>query len=118
MAKVKAPDSSSSSRRKGPPALTPKARENQLISLAIDVAEEQLLNRTASSQVITHFLKLATTKAELEKEKLKLDNELTAAKTKALASTERIEELYKDAIDAMKRYGGHGGGNDEDPDIF
>ena len=77
MAKTKANDSPKKMR----PALTPEARENQLISLAVDLAEEQLRDKTASSQVITHFLKLGTTKAELEKEKLAKENELLRAKT-------------------------------------
>ena len=95
------------------PALSPEARENQMISSAMDLAEKQLREGTASSQVITHFLKLATTKAELEKEKLARENELLRAKTESLQSTQRIEELYESAIKAMQRYGGQG---DEDYD--
>lgn len=105
MGKAKA-DSGSTPRR---PALSPEARENQMISLAVDLAERQLQEGTASSQVITHFLKLGTTKAELEKEKLERENELLRAKTESLQSAQRIEELYENAIKAMQRYGGHGG---------
>lgn len=112
MAKVKVTGSSDSP-KKMRPALTPEARENQMISLAVDLAEKQLLEGTASSQVITHFLKLATTKAELEKEKLRQENELTKAKIKSLNSQDNSEQLYKDAIAAMKRYGGHGGEPDD-----
>lgn len=90
------------------PALTPEARENQMISLAIDLAEEQLRSGTASSQVITHFLKLGTTKAELEKEKLEQENELLKAKTKALESGEEVKVLYEQALKAMKNYSGQG----------
>ena len=61
MAKVKSTDSSDRS-RKIRPALTPEARENQMISLAVDLAEKQLMEGTASSQVITHYLKLGSTK--------------------------------------------------------
>lgn len=100
-------------RRALKPALTPEARENQLISLAMDRAEEQLLEGTASSQVITHFLKLATTKAELEKEKLERENELLRAKTESIQSAQRIEELYENAIKAMQRYGGQSGDDGE-----
>lgn len=90
------------------PALTIEARENQMISLAVDLAEEQLRNGTASAQVITHYLKLGATTARLEKEKLEKENELLRAKTEALKSAEKQEELYKNAIDAMRRYSGHG----------
>lgn len=90
------------------PASTPEARENQLISLAVDLAEKQLSEGTASAQVITHYLKLGTAKAELEREKLKHENELLEAKTKSIQSQENIERLYKEAIDAMKVYSGFG----------
>ena len=95
------------------PALSPEARENQMISLAVDLAERQLQEGTASSQVITHFLKLGTTKAELEKEKLERENELLRAKTESLQSAQRIEELYEEAIKAMQRYGGQGSSEDD-----
>ena len=91
------------------PALTPEARENQLISLAVDLAEQQLRDGTASSQVISHYLKLGSTRASLEKEKLERENELLRAKTENLESAKRIEELYKDALSAMRNYSGMGG---------
>ena len=103
----------SESKRKIRPALTPEARENQLISLAVDLAEKQLQEGTASSQVITHFLKLGSTKERLEKEKLEEENKLLKARTEALQSSKRVEELYADAIAAMKRYSGNGGRDDE-----
>ena len=90
------------------PALTPEARENQLVSLAVDLAEKQLREGTASSQVITHYLKLGSTKERIEKEILEKQKELISAKTEALQSAKRIEELYDDAIKAMRNYGGHG----------
>ncbi len=93
-------------KRRGAPASTPEARENQLIALAYDAAEQQFLNGTASSQVITHFLKLGTTKERLEKEKLQQENKLLKAKTEALESNKRVEELYKNALDAMRTYSG------------
>lgn len=83
-----------------------EARENQLISLAMDVAEKQLKEGTASSQVITHYLKLGATKEKLENEKLRHENELLKAKTEALKSAARVEELYADAIKAMRMYSG------------
>lgn len=91
-----------------PPARTPEERENQLISEAIDLAEKQLLDGTASAQVITHFLKLATTKTQLEVEKIKHENKLIEAKTDSIQSSKHIEELYDEAIKAMKMYGGLG----------
>ena len=86
------------------PALTPEARANQLIALALDRAEQQLLDGTASSQVITHYLKLGSTKDRLEREKLERENELLKAKTESIQSMQRIEELYKNALDAMRNY--------------
>lgn len=95
------------------PALTPEMRENQLVSLAVDLAAKQLEEGTASSQVITHFLKLGTTKAQLEKEKLEKENSLLTAKTEALQSQKRIEELYSEALSAMRKYNGQGESDDE-----
>lgn len=112
MARVKAP-TSTTTRRTPRPATTPEAKENQMISLAFDLVEQRLLDGTASSQETTHFLKLASAKARLEKEKLELENELIKAKTESLQSAKRIEELYTDAINAMKRYSGHGDSDDE-----
>lgn len=96
-----------SKRTKRAPARTPEARENQLISLAVDLAEKQLMEGTASTQVITHYLKLGSTKERLEKEKLEKENELLRAKTESLQSAKRVEELYKNALDAMRTYSGN-----------
>lgn len=96
------------------PALTPEARENQLIYLATDLAEKQLKDGSASSQVITHYLKLGTTKERIEKEILEKQKELITAKTEALQSAKRIEELYTEAISAMRKYSGHGGTEEYD----
>jgi EAL domain-containing protein (putative c-di-GMP-specific phosphodiesterase class I) len=89
------------------PALTPEARENQLISLAVNLAEQQLREGTASSQVITHYLKLGSTKEKIEKEILEKQKDLIDAKTKAIQSGQRVEEIYAKALDAMRRYSGH-----------
>lgn len=86
------------------PAPTPEARENQMIALATSLAEQQLLDGTASSQVITHYLKLGTMKEKLEREKLEEENKLLRAKTEALQSSKKVEELYLDALNAMKGY--------------
>lgn len=92
--------------RKLAPAATPEERENQLIALAVDLAEKKLLDGTASSQVIAHYLKLGSTRMMLEKEKLKQENALLEAKTSAIKSAEKTEELYQNAIEAMRVYGG------------
>lgn len=88
------------------PAITPEARENQLVSLAMDLAEEQLLNGTASSSVITHYLKLGCMREQLEKEKLIEENKLLKAKTEMLESQRKTEELYASVLTAMKSYSG------------
>ena len=98
------------------PAITPEARENQLISLAVDLAEKQLLEGTASSQVITHYLKLGSTKERIEKEILEKQKDLISAKTDMLKSAKNIEKLYKDAIDAMQMYSGRSNSNEVDED--
>lgn len=114
MAKVKSEDSS----RKMRPALTPEARENQLISLANDLAEKQLREGTASSQVITHYLKMGSEKERLERERLEEENKLLRAKTEALQSQKNMEERYIEAINAMKRYSGHGGDNNDEDERY
>ena len=93
--------------------LNPEAREKQLISLAMDAAEEQLINGTASSQVITHFLKLATAKEELERKRLEADIALANAKNKDIDSNNNKEKLYKEAIAAFKGYSGEEVDEDE-----
>lgn len=103
--------------KRGRPALTPEARENQLISLAIDLAEQQLRDGTASSQVITHYLKLGSTKEKLEREKLKNENELLKAKTDNLASQKHVEELYENALRAMRSYGSGPIDEDDEYDV-
>ena len=90
------------------PATSVEARENQLISLAVDLAEQQLLEGTASSQVITHYLKLGSTKERIEKEILEKQKELIEAKTQNLKSIENSEKLYADALKAFRGYSGHG----------
>ena len=89
------------------PATTPEGRANQLITLAYDLAEKQLREGTASSQVITEFLKLGSNKAALESEKLERENELLKVKAEKIRSEERSEELFEKAIKAMQRYSGH-----------
>lgn len=112
MRKVKAKDTTDSPRMMRP-ALTPEARENQLVSLAVDLAEKQLREGTASAQVITHYLKIGSTKERVEKEILEKQKELIEAKTQNLKSIENTEKLYENALKAFRGYSGHG---DEDED--
>jgi hypothetical protein len=86
--------------------LDPEAREKYLISLAMDRAEEQLVAGTASSQVITHFLKLGSSREEEEREKLRAENEVLREKANAYRSAQSSEEKYKKAMDAFRRYSG------------
>jgi putative cell wall-binding protein len=104
---VASPDEIRKTRRpRNRPATTAGAREQQLIALAYDAAEEQIRSGKASAQVITHFLKLGTQREKLEEERLKQENILLVAKTSALESASRIEEMYERAIQAMRRYSG------------
>lgn len=97
-------DSDTAPRRR--PATTPEAREQQMIALADALAEKQLREGTASAQVITHYLKLGTSREQLEQEKLRKENQLREAQIEQMASSARVEELYKEALEAMRAYGG------------
>lgn len=92
--------------RKKPPAKSPKARENQLINLAMKLAEQQLMDGSATSQVVVHFLKLATTKEQLENEKLKADLKVAEAKIKHMESQSMANELFEKALKAFSTYAG------------
>ena len=107
---------SKDTQKKMRPATTPEARENQMIALAVDLAEKQLIEGTASSQVITHYLKLATTKEKIEREILEKQKELIVAKTENLQSAKRIEELYSNALKAMQNYSGQTCSVEDDED--
>lgn len=109
MAKVK-----DASKMKFKPALTPEGRENQMIALAMDLAEQQLRDGTASSQLITEFVKRGSEKARLENEKLREENRLLRARTENIESAKEVEKLYKEALDAMRDYSGKGGSNEYD----
>lgn len=93
------------------PSLSPEAKENQMIALAMDLAEKQLRDGTASSQVIAHFLKMGSSKERLEQDILEKNSELLKAKTEMLKSSKQQEELYANALKAMKKYSG--GGDEE-----
>lgn len=96
---------SKSSRIRAP--MSQEASENQMIALSMELAKQQLMDGTASSQVITHFLKLGSTKEKLERERLEEENKLLRAKTEMLESSKRAEELYSEVIAAFNRYSGH-----------
>ena len=93
------------------PALTPEAREGQMISLAMDLVEQRLRNGTASSQETTHFIKLATEKERLERKLAEKELELKEAKRQQIKSMAGLDEMYAKAVEAMRRYSGH---DDED----
>lgn len=106
--------SSESAKPRRPPATTIEARENQLISLASDLAETQLAEGNASSQVITHFLKLGSVRENLEREKLRRENLLLEARVEGMKSSKNSEELYANALKAMRAYKGDDSEDDED----
>ena len=107
MAKAKLSNTSGSKRRQKP-SLDPEVRDNQLISYAIDLVEQRLLDGTASSQETTHFLKLATQKSKLENKQLEAQTEMAIAKKELMKSQKRSEELFEEAIKAFKNYSGQG----------
>lgn len=117
MAKVSKTNTSGST-RKIRPALTPESDENQMIALAMDLVKQRLIDGTASSQETTHFLKLGSSKARLELENLREQNEMLKAKTSQIKSQENQEKLFKDAIAAMKRYSGHADDVEEDDEEY
>lgn len=97
-------------------AITDEGRENQLISLAMDLAERQLRDGTATSQVMTEFIKAGSAKAKLERERLENENLMLRAKVDQLASSSRIEEMYREAIKAMRGYSGRDEDEDDEDD--
>lgn len=103
-------------RSRRPPATTPEARENQLISAAVDLAERQLQEGTASAQVITHYLKLGSSREKLEQERLRGEVSLIQAKQELMESAKRIEAMYSEALDAMRSYQGRSPRDMEDDD--
>ena len=109
--KSKTPENSSIGMR---PGLTPEAEENQCIAMAYRLAKQRLADGSASSQEVTHFLKMGSSKAKLENERLKEENKLLRAKTNAIESAEDMKELYAEAIKAMATYQGHGGPEDDE----
>lgn len=101
------PAKSDAPKKRLPPARTPEAREQQLVAAAYDLAEEQLLNGTASAQVMSHFLKIGSTREKIELEKTKQETILVSAKVKDLQNVEEMKVLYVNAMNAMRGYQGH-----------
>lgn len=114
MAKVKNTTESTPNKRR--PALTPEARESQLISYAYDLVEQRMLDGTASAQETVHFLKLATREQRIKEKRMELENQLIEAKTEQIQSQKHIEELYAEAISAMREYGGKGSSDEDEYD--
>lgn len=100
------------------PATTPESRENQLVALAVDNVEKQIREGTASSQILVHYLQLASPRERLLRAKLEQENELLKAKVESMASGKRVEELYEDAIKAMRSYAGHEPEEELDDDSY
>lgn len=101
-------------RRRRKPATSPEQRESQLIAKASDLAEEQIEGGTASSQVITHFLKLGSSRERLEQQRIRHENELLEVKKEAMEGQKRVEELYLSALEAMRSYSGSDPPPDQD----
>lgn len=103
---VAARKSSEPGKPRRPPATTPEAREQQMIALTVDLVEKKLRNGTATSQETVHFLKLATVRNQKEVEKLTNENKLLEARIEMMSSMKNVEELYGQALNAMRQYSG------------
>lgn len=101
-----------------PPASSPEERENQLISLAYDLAEKRLIEGTATSQEVVHFLKMGSVRQQEELEKLRSENELLKVKAESIQSDKFTEQLYREAIDAMRSYQPTQEDNIDEPYIY
>lgn len=97
-------------------ASSPEARENQIIAMAYDLAEKQIREGTASAQVLAHFLRLGSTKDRLERDVLSEKKKLMSAKTESIESQKNADQMYKEALRAMKRYSGNGSVDDDEED--
>ena len=87
-------------------ASTPEGRENEMIMLAYQEVERRIRDHTATSQELCHFLKMGSEKERLEREKLEVEMELQRVKADSIESGKHMEELYNNAIAAMKLYSG------------
>lgn len=111
MPKVKSISSSKSSKDIRKPEILENV-ENQCVALALDLVRQRLIDGTASSQETTHFLKMASRESQLKLEMMELEKQLVAAKTDKIKSEERSEQMYQDAINAMRNYSGNGDPNE------
>lgn len=101
--------------RRRAPARTPEAREDELAAAAYDLAEQQLREGSASSQVITHFLKAGSRREQLEQERMREEMLVMAVKREQLEGQKRVEALYAEALDAMRSYSGRGPSSELEP---
>ena len=115
---VQKANASKASGRKAAPVRTPEAQEQLMINLSMKQAEQMLREGRAPSQIVVHFLKLATEKAKIENEKLKADAEMARSKTELMRAQRHSEELYEQAIQAFKSYGGSGSFGEEDEEDY
>ena len=118
MARARKEATSPTKGRRMRPGLTPEARNSQLMSMATDLAEQKLRDGTAPTQIIVHYLRMATEKDKLEREILRKQEELMEAKRQNLQSQKRYEDLVSNALEAMRRYSGNSGSDEDDSDIF
>ncbi len=102
--------------RKRRPPLSPEAQENQMVSMAMELAAEKIRDGTASSQIIVHYLKLGSENSRLEREKLARETELLRAKCESIQSAKHIEAMYSDALKAMREYSGQSASEDYEDD--
>lgn len=118
MARVKSPTAPNPESKPMRPALNPEMREQQMIALAVDLVEQRLRDGTASAQETVHYLKLASSKSKVDLERARLENDLIKAKTQSIKDQADVKTLYLNAIEAMKKYGGHGSYSEEEDDDY
>lgn len=102
--------------RKRAPARTQEGREAQMIALAENLAEKQLREGTASSQVIAHYLRLGTSRERLEQERLRNENELARAKADSIRAAQKNDAIYEEALREFRSYKYQPDFGDEDYD--
>ena len=87
--------------------INPDDREKMMVNLAMDRAEEQLRDGTASQSLIIHFLKLGTEMTQLEQK-------LVDAKVKQIKDVTNTNQNNKKVIEAIQGYKPkHGTKNDD-----
>ena len=113
MKRLQTVDSSLPKRRRKP-AESSEEQENRMISLAMALAEKKMIDGTASNQMICYYLRLGSSEERLKRQMMEKQKELIDAKTETLKSAQRTEELYANALKAMRRYGGRGEEDDDE----